>query len=56
VTKVNLGALAKGVVCEPRLTAAHENVAAIDDANLDCSGKRRAAIYEGDIHVKATSE
>ena len=38
------------------MAAAHEKVIAIDDANLDCSGKRRAAILEGDIHVKATSE
>jgi hypothetical protein len=38
----------KGVVYEPRLTAAHENVAAIDDANLDCSGECRAAIFKGE--------
>ena len=41
-----LGA-SKGVVYEPRLTAAHENVAAIDDANLDCFGKRRRRDVDG---------
>ena len=38
----------KGVVYEPRLTAAHENDAAIGNASLDCPGKRGAAIFKGE--------
>jgi hypothetical protein len=36
----------------PRLTAAHEKVVAIDDANMGCSGKRQTAIFIGDENMQ----